>query len=772
MLVYNYQKIYSNYLQNCNNWILDLNWDKTDSKSLNNWFSNVDETNLIYNSANLYQCNLINLTNIQYLSGIFYGCSFLNNINCSAWNLQEIKSFNNGFASCSNLISLNCSTWNLSNALYLQRLFKNCYNLTTLDMSNWNIAKTDRTTEMFANCYNLQNLNIMNWNVQNLIYISQMFYNCYSLNNLDFSSWQQKNGVSFKTLTETFYNCSNLQELNLKQWDFSTVNDCSGTFSGCRNLKTIIINDWDTRYVNSTARLFEDCISLENIDTSKWGNFANCNNMALMFCRCYNLINLNVSNWYFPLVRNMHGMFAEYTSIWDVGPTNEKFLDVSNWDVTYVYDMSRMFAEQENLHHLDISNWNTLFASNLSQMFINSYGTLDNGIFNGEKWNVRNVNYFDEMFRGAGIREAKIGAWNSPNAKSMSGMFRYCSFLTDQSLCNIAKLCLTCPNVTHKNLMINNMYSPVYDARKINKNTVPPIYCYQLLQNNWEGEFEMEESVSQDSAMISIEEISSPKDQTNGYGCGEVVKLKICVINNGNENQINGSIVCNINQEPILDEITLASGTISSIKMLKIPVTETMIRQGQNYSITFTYNYTVNNNNKTITLVKNISLAQLNPNLLIDFRASNVSENRIEGNIFVRNTGTATLKNISITSIIPSINKEDNFTITSLESHAFKSFDISYTKASGDADVIEWDINYSAQYENQQNSTQTISDALVYNIKTTPIQYKITVNTQSGYNAGRGYSEFYVTGFDNLINQIRNFGDFYIIEIEELEEEV
>ena len=107
-----------------------------------------------------------------------------------------------------------------------------------------------------------------------------------------------------------------------------------------------------------------------------------------MFASCYNLKDLDVSNWDTSKVSNMYYMFSLCKKLQD--------LNVLRWDTSSVTNMSSTFSHLDNMVELDLSSWNTSRVSNMQSMF---EGSKIKTIYVSRIWNVSGVNNSSWMFK-------------------------------------------------------------------------------------------------------------------------------------------------------------------------------------------------------------------------------------------------------------------------------------------------------------------------------------------------------------------------------------
>ena len=257
------------------------------------------------------------------------------------------------------------------------------------------------------------------------------------------------------TLAHMFRGCMSLTNVNGVRCD-SNINDINYLCYHCGKLTSIDVSNWDTSNVTSIWGMFDGCTNLTLLDVSNW-NTSNVTRMPAAFAYCTNLTSLDVSNWDTSKITDMQSMFRGCTSLTS--------LDVSNWNTSNVTGMGAMFYNCHNLTSLDLSNWNVSRVDSMSQMFHNCSKLVSVGDISS--WNV-NVKHVASMFNNTKITSANLSGWktsianpsfmfmscsnlqyvdmsnvdfsNIPedNTGSSSGIFKYCSRITDVGLlyCN------------------------------------------------------------------------------------------------------------------------------------------------------------------------------------------------------------------------------------------------------------------------------------------------------------------------------------------------
>lgn len=312
---YNYKNIYSDYLKNCNNWFLDLNWEETENNDLSNFWYSVSASNYL----NIKSCSFNNFTAIQNLRLLYYRCRELTDVTFNG-SLSNVQDFGGAFQLCNHLVNINTSQWNLHSLKYFNDTFNWCDNLINLNSSQWNLYNVINLSGTFYRCLNLQNLDVSNWNVCNVQDMSNCFSTCQNLTTLDVSKWNTRNVTNLEL---TFYGCINLTTLDVSNWETNNVTDLWATFEYLQNVQDLNISSWNTSKVIYFERLFHGCSALTALDLGDWNTdslwspyIRNC------FCLCNNLFWLNIYNWNLSNTSSYNHMFN--------GCSNLRFLFLNN----------------------------------------------------------------------------------------------------------------------------------------------------------------------------------------------------------------------------------------------------------------------------------------------------------------------------------------------------------------------------------------------------------------------------------------------------------
>ncbi|MDO5328538.1 MAG: BspA family leucine-rich repeat surface protein [Coriobacteriia bacterium] len=118
----------------------------------------------------------------------------------------------------------------------MSEMFYGCSNLQTLDVSSFNTAQVTKFTRMFVNCASLTKLDLSSFNTAKVTNFDEMFKSCSKLTKLDLSSFSNPNQNI--NLWYTFESCENLETIIANPNLWQKREDLSGidTFKDCRNL--------------------------------------------------------------------------------------------------------------------------------------------------------------------------------------------------------------------------------------------------------------------------------------------------------------------------------------------------------------------------------------------------------------------------------------------------------------------------------------------------------------------------------------------------------
>ena len=185
------------------------------------------------------------------------------------------------------------------------------------------------------------------------------------------------NGIKQITVNKKYYfnKTNNFVELI---WN-NSINSCRKMFNGCWDITEIDLSNFDSSEVTNMESMFYFCTSLtsldlSNLDTSKVRDMEN------MFSCCWSLTSLNLSTFNTSQVKNMHGMFSSCSLLTS--------LNLSNFDTSNLVFIGSMFSGCSNLEYINMKNFD---ESHLSTSYSDTSGIKDYGSGNS---------YFKDIFFG------------------------------------------------------------------------------------------------------------------------------------------------------------------------------------------------------------------------------------------------------------------------------------------------------------------------------------------------------------------------------------
>ena len=238
------------------------------------WFNYQEELSSIEGLENL------NTSAVTDMSGMFFGCNSLKELNLSSFNTSEVKDMSVMFSGCSGLKALNLSSFNTAAVTNMQYMFYNCSGLKELNLSSFNTSAVTDMECMFEGCSGLKELSLSNFNTSEVTSMSSMFQSCSGLKELNLSSF---NTSEVTSMGRMFEGCSGLKELNLSSFNTSEVTDMNRMFSGCSGLTELNLSSFNTSEVTNMDAMFFACHSLTTIYCAgTW----ECENSQSMFAWC------------------------------------------------------------------------------------------------------------------------------------------------------------------------------------------------------------------------------------------------------------------------------------------------------------------------------------------------------------------------------------------------------------------------------------------------------------------------------------------------------
>ena len=95
----------------------------------------------------------LNTSSVENMSGMFYNCSSLTELDVSGFDTQNVTTMSLMFDSCSGLTNLYLVNFDTRNVSKMHYMFEGCTNLTTITVGvNWNTTNVESSDNMFYGC--------------------------------------------------------------------------------------------------------------------------------------------------------------------------------------------------------------------------------------------------------------------------------------------------------------------------------------------------------------------------------------------------------------------------------------------------------------------------------------------------------------------------------------------------------------------------------------------------------------------------------------------
>ena len=203
------------------------------------------------------------------------------------------------------------------------------------------------------------------------------------------------------------------------------LKSCENLFESCYNIAEIDLSNFDSSEVTSMASMFSECSKLDNI------NFGNINtssvtNMSKMFQNCPGLTQLDLRTFKTPKLQSIEYMFY--------GSYNIFSLDLTSFDTSQVTSMEFMFYGMQSLLDINLSKMNTSKVENMEYLFgsCSSLVQLDLSSFDTSK-----VQTMSNMFTTCyALVEINFTNIDTSNVTNMFNMFGECHSLKSLDLSN------------------------------------------------------------------------------------------------------------------------------------------------------------------------------------------------------------------------------------------------------------------------------------------------------------------------------------------------
>ena len=221
-----------------------------------------------------------------------------------------------------------------------------------------------------------------------------------------------------------FWNCFNLSSIDDNHApDLSRVTSLSHMFCYCYALTTLDLSNWDTHLITNLSRMFyyaTNLVSVLGLDT--WDT-SSVTNMHDLFTGCSSLLSINISGIDVSNVTIMSGMFSECTSLVSV--------NVTGLDLSKVITIKQLFYNCYKLTTIyGLNTWNTGSITDMNRVF--TYCKNITNLYDISRWDLSQVEDISYIFYECiALTTIDVSQWNTSSVTNMQGMFSYCRNLYD-----------------------------------------------------------------------------------------------------------------------------------------------------------------------------------------------------------------------------------------------------------------------------------------------------------------------------------------------------
>lgn len=397
--------------------VFDSTFQDARLKYCNTWFTCQE------NLETIEGIEYLNTSNMKDLSGLFYGCTALKEVDLSHLVTDSVTNMNRMFSGCKALEQLDLTAFKTTNVTSMQQMFYGCENLNAIDLSSINTAKVTDMSNMFYGCKNLKSLNLNSFNTAKVTNMVQMFDGCSTLKDI------YVNGDSLSLASiEYDYNMFNACD-SLPGFDKNTVDRAKAKdLSEGGYLKVCALQPWAEYQAEAQTLTF-------HYDYDKYFATADAT---------YNLnTGDNEPDWFANREKIKEVIFddsfakAQPTTCyrWFMGMKNLTTLTgLSNLNTTEVTNMQQMFDGCEALTALDLSTFNTAKVTTMNSMF-NSAKSL------------KKLTLSDQ-FTGTSLEDAR---WCFMDCESLTKL-DLSQFVTTKALTQTAQMFRLCTSLKELNL--------------------------------------------------------------------------------------------------------------------------------------------------------------------------------------------------------------------------------------------------------------------------------------------------------------------------------
>ena len=231
------------------------------------------------------------------------------------------------------------------------------------------------------------------------------------------------NGINQSIITNYYYFNRTENIIKLK-WE-NKLNNTNCLFYKCFDIIDIDLSQFDLSKVTSMDYMFYGCSSLISL-TFPNINISQPTSMNYMFFACHSLISLDLSSFNTSKAKSMDHMFSECYSLTS--------LDVNHFDTTQVTSMWATFHGLSSITSLNISNFDISKITMMSAMFSESHKL---ALLDISNFNTSGVTLMNYVFKGCySLTSLDLSHFDTSSVNSMEGMFIDCSSLVSLNLTN------------------------------------------------------------------------------------------------------------------------------------------------------------------------------------------------------------------------------------------------------------------------------------------------------------------------------------------------
>ncbi len=278
-----------------------------DSVTFGDSFDTSAATNMSYMFYNA-KINTVDLENLDtshvtYFSGMFSGCSTVNNYDLSSLDFSNASSRGlDGLFKNSSIKVFDSNTLqsgSIPNVTSLSSMFEGCTKLTTVKFPAISCPAVTNTSKMFNGCTALTSVDLSALTAAANRDMSSMFNGCTALTGVDFGT-NKVSDANYVNISNMFTGCTSLTEMDMAAFAGVKVTSMTGTFKNCTALTTITGLENVAAACGAYAELFSGCSALTTVNTTELqfstSGYSNSPGFKSMFYNCSSLTEIDLSN--------------------------------------------------------------------------------------------------------------------------------------------------------------------------------------------------------------------------------------------------------------------------------------------------------------------------------------------------------------------------------------------------------------------------------------------------------------------------------------------